>query len=219
MRATANERSVILPGDNNIKDPAKIITHAITIDALPETIWPWLVQLGSGRSGWYSYDRIDNGGIPSSIKIIPELQHITVGDIMPAIPGTKDAFIIQEIHINHAIVLVVPIQTSVEEQDPLKRMSGPLRVSWVLALQPNGDGSTRLISRGRISRNWLAHSLADSTLPKKLIFIERIYSLLAMIPWQLMLPIAMAGHTFMESRMLRGIKQRAEKKESKQEYF
>ena len=46
--------------------PLGVITHAITIDAPPEAVWPWLVQLGSGRAGWYAYDHIDNGGRPSA---------------------------------------------------------------------------------------------------------------------------------------------------------
>lgn len=201
-----------LPGDELIPSPGKIVTHTITINAPSETIWPWLVQLGSGRAGWYSYDRIDNGGKPSAKEIIPELQFIAVGDIMPAIPGTKDAFIIKQILPGKALLLVVPIQAAIEEPDALRRMAGTLRVSWVLVLEKLGHEKTRLISRGRISRNWLAPSSVSIARSKRPIFIERIYSILSKMPWFLMLPIALTGHFIMETKMLRGIKRRAEGK-------
>ena len=57
------------------------------IAAPPERVWPWRVQMGAGRAGWYSYDRIDNGGRPSADRIVPELQRLAVGDVMPAVPG------------------------------------------------------------------------------------------------------------------------------------
>lgn len=173
-------------------------------------VWPWLVQLGASRAGWYSYDRIDNGGMPSAKKIISELQSIAVGDIMPAVPGTKDAFIIQQILPGKALVLVVPIQSAAEEPDALRRMAGSLRVSWVLDLETIEHGKTRLISRGRISRDWLTPLSTAMAPPKRPIFIERIYGLLAKMPWFLMAPIAMLGHLLMETKMLRGIKKRAE---------
>ncbi|HEY6063679.1 MAG TPA: hypothetical protein VIV35_08730 [Chitinophagaceae bacterium] len=198
-----------LLGDELIQSPRKIITHSIKISAPSEKVWPWLVQLGSGRAGWYSYDRIDNGGKPSAKQIIPELQNIKVGDIMPAVPDSKDAFIIQEVKPSKAIVLVVPIQTSTEVPNPLQRTTGHLRVSWLLMLESLDKGKTRLISRGRISNDWLTQSKV-STFPRRQIFIERVYSLLAKMPWFILLPFALIGHSIMESRMLRGIKQRVE---------
>jgi hypothetical protein len=195
------------PGDDLIPNPKKTITHSIVINASAEAIWPWLVQLGAGRAGWYSFDRVDNGGKPSAVKIIPELQHLEVGDIMPAIPGSKDAFIVEEIQIGRTMVLVVPMMTALEEPDPQRRMKNPLRVSWALILEPINAESTRLISRGRISENWLTFS---DTGNKNRVFIERVYKLLGKMPWSLMLPIAETGHYFMESRMLRGIKKRTE---------
>jgi hypothetical protein len=199
-----------LPGDKLIPSPRKIITHTITIKAASEIVWPWLVQLGASRAGWYSYDRIDNGGIPSAKKIIPELQCIEVGYIMPAVPGTKDAFIIQQILPGKALVLVAPLQTAAKEPDALRRMAGPLRVSWLLALETIEHKKTRLISRGRISRDWITPSPTAIAPSKKPIFIECIYGLLAKMPWFLIAPIAMLGHLFMETKMLRGIKRRAE---------
>jgi len=198
------------PGEELITFPRKIITHDITIRASSEIVWPWLVQLGSGRAGWYSYDRIDNGGNPSAKKIIQELQNIKIGDILPATPYSIDAFIVQQVLPGKAIVLVATIQTAAMEPDPLKRMAGPLRLSWTLALETNDNGNTRLISRGRISRDWLTTSNIDPVSSAKPIFIERIYGLLARLPWQVMSPIAMTGHSIMESHMLTSIKCRSE---------
>src|SRR5436309_3797687 len=66
VRATPNERRQPLPGDALIPDAAATVMHAITISTTPERIWPWLVQMGAGRAGWYSYDWVDNDGHPSA---------------------------------------------------------------------------------------------------------------------------------------------------------
>ncbi|HET9824734.1 MAG TPA: hypothetical protein VFP87_05340 [Chitinophagaceae bacterium] len=190
-----------------IPNPKKTITHAVTINASANEVWPWIAQLGAGRAGWYSYDQIDNGGIPSAKTIIPRLQHIEVGDLMPAVPGSKDAFIIREIHVGKALVLVVPVTTAEQEPSIEKRMTSPLRVSWTLVLSSLNRGRTRLISRGRISNEWLTYSPPAHHKP---IFIERVYQAFSRMPWFVVQPIAMSGHHFMESRMLRGIKRRVE---------
>jgi hypothetical protein len=82
--ASSSERSQAMPADDIIAEPIAVLTNAITIDVPPERVWPWLAQLGAGRAGWYSYDHIDNDGVPSATVIIPELQNIAVGDILPA---------------------------------------------------------------------------------------------------------------------------------------
>ena len=61
-------------------------TRAVTIDAPPSAVWPWLVQMGFGRGGWYSYDVVDMKG-KSAERILPEFQTLTVGDIAPTHPG------------------------------------------------------------------------------------------------------------------------------------
>jgi len=71
VRATPQERQRALPGDTLILDAAATVMHAITIAATQERVWPWLVQMGSGRAGWYSYDWVDNDGRPSATEIIP----------------------------------------------------------------------------------------------------------------------------------------------------
>jgi len=84
--ATDEEVARALPGDELLPD-ANVTTRAITIDARPEEIWPWLVQLGYGRAGWYSYDWIDNDGRPSASRVVPELQRLEPGDQILMAPG------------------------------------------------------------------------------------------------------------------------------------
>src|SRR6185503_21158023 len=92
--ATAVERHRSLPADEMVPDPIFTSTRAVTISAPPEHVWPWIAQMGAGRGGWYSWDAIDNGGTPSTRHILPDLQTIAPGDVMPAVPGARDAFIV-----------------------------------------------------------------------------------------------------------------------------
>ena len=81
--ATDEEVALEMPGDDRVKEPTFNVTRAITIHARPEEIWPWIIQIGFGRAGFYSYDLLDNLGKPSADLIIPELQHIEVGTWIP----------------------------------------------------------------------------------------------------------------------------------------
>jgi hypothetical protein len=79
--ATDEELARALPGDELVTTPTFNATRAISIAAPPERVWPWLVQVGSRRAGWYSYDLLDNlGHHRSTRRIIPELQQLTPGD-------------------------------------------------------------------------------------------------------------------------------------------
>ena len=92
--ATALEKRRPLPVDAIVPEPIFASTHAITIDAPPERVWPWIAQMGGGRAGWYSWDVVDNGGARISTTIEPRLQTVGCGDIMPAVPGATDAFVV-----------------------------------------------------------------------------------------------------------------------------
>jgi len=204
--ATRAERRKTLPGDELVPSPLGSVTHAVTINAPPELVWPWLVQLGSGRAGWYSYDHVDNGGVPSARKVVAELQHVAVGDVMPWLPGAQDGFVVGEVTPERALVLVVPLQRSVLDSVA----SAPrLRASWALVLEPVNSDRTRLIARSRPSRDWLA--IQDYNTPGRPLPIERAYDFMAKLPRPLLLPLAACGHYVMESRMLRGVKSRAER--------
>ena len=79
VRPRSSERVRSLPGDELLPEAVGSFTHAITIRRPRREIWPWLIQMGAGRAGWYSYDFIDNGRQPSAKRIVPELQHLEVG--------------------------------------------------------------------------------------------------------------------------------------------
>ena len=193
------EQCQAMSADSIISDPIYTETRAITIRAPVERIWPWLAQMGSGRAGWYAFDFIDNGGYPSAKSILPEYQHIAPGDILPALPGMKDVFLVTAVDPPCHLILSVP-----------DVMLGS-RVSWEFLLKPVDRRTTRLIVRGRISPYWLAVTSQDSsTVPGGQIFIERVYGLLARLPQPLMLGFASFGHGLMEARQLHGLKVRAE---------
>jgi hypothetical protein len=99
--ATDEEVRRPMPGDDLIPD-ASSTTRAITIAAPAEQVWPWLVQLGYGRAGWYSYDWIDNDGRPSADRILPELQDLRVGDQILMVPDVGPR--VREVEPNRYLV-------------------------------------------------------------------------------------------------------------------
>src|SRR6266699_6233737 len=92
--ATRDEVQRPYPGVDLVPGGKRSGTMATTIGAPPSRVWPWLVQMGCNRAGWYSYDLLDNGGRHSATTIIPALQHLAIGDVMPAVPGARDAFVV-----------------------------------------------------------------------------------------------------------------------------
>jgi proline iminopeptidase len=78
--ATAEEVAGPYPGAELVPGGARGATMATTIDAPPDQVWPWLVQLGGDRGGWYSWDLLDNAGRPSATEVHPEWQDLAVGD-------------------------------------------------------------------------------------------------------------------------------------------
>jgi hypothetical protein len=72
-----------MPGDDPVPKPSFNATRAITIAAPPQDVWPWIVQIGTGRAGFYAYDLFDNGARPSANRILPELQDTRLGDWVP----------------------------------------------------------------------------------------------------------------------------------------
>src|SRR6185312_12977654 len=81
--ATVAEATAELPGDTLVPAAQYRSTRAITIDAPASKIWPWLVQVGCLRGGFYSDDLLDNLAHPSATTIIPEFQHLEIGQLVP----------------------------------------------------------------------------------------------------------------------------------------
>ncbi len=82
--ATDDELNSDYPGVDVVPNGVRAATMAVTIDAPPSEVWPWLLQMGYDRAGWYSWDRLDNGGRRSATELHPEWQHLAVGGYMKA---------------------------------------------------------------------------------------------------------------------------------------
>ena len=136
-----------MPGDELVARPSFNATRAITVAAPSEEIWPWLVQVGLTRAGWYSYDLFDNLGRPSAQEIIPELQHLAPGDIVPMSPNGKAGIEVHSMDAPRSMVWGTPGEST-----------------WTWLLDPAPDGTTRLISRVRSRYNWLSPSVLMSGL-------------------------------------------------------
>ena len=130
--ATPEEVGRALPGDDLVARPMFNATRAITIQATPDRVWPWIVQAGVTRAGWYSYDLLDNLGHPSAQRIIPELQHLAPGDIVPMSPDGKQGIGVHSLDAPMSMVWYSPGETS-----------------WAWQLDELSNGSTRLITRIR----------------------------------------------------------------------
>jgi hypothetical protein len=147
VRATPAERTRPLPGDQFISAPLMSLTHAVTVPGSSEDVWPWLVQMGAGRAGWYSYDFIDNGGRPSAVRLLPQFQAVAVGDILPALPGATEGFIVVAYEPERFLVLAWP-------EGP-----GTYMTTWTFVLDDAPGRATRLIVRGRASAGYHFHGL------------------------------------------------------------
>lgn len=136
--STQEEVARGMPGDEVVLAPTFSATRAVTVKGRPEAIWPWIVQIGFGRAGWYSYDVLDNLGHHSAERIIPELQHIEVGDLIPVGPGENAGMRIKAFEPNQWVLWSEPNQVT----------------TWVWSLEPTPSGHTRLITRIRSRSSW-----------------------------------------------------------------
>jgi hypothetical protein len=136
---TPEDLARTMPGDEIVQRPVFNATRAVTIDARPDDIWPWIVQIGFGRAGWYSYDLLDNLGRPSSVRVVSELQHIEVGDLIPLGPGKGSGMFVKEFVLNRSMLW----WTGKNGQ-----------TTWAWGLYPTSDGTTRLVTRVRAPLSW-----------------------------------------------------------------
>lgn len=141
-----------LPGDELIAEPKGQATHGIDIEATPEEIWPWLVQMGCQHGGWYSYDRLDNAGRPSADEVVPEWQDLAVGDVLAATPEGDAGFTVRQLEPNRALVLGVTVDMETRRTVPVGSPSPDrfYNASWAFVLEPLGEHKTRLYVRGRL---------------------------------------------------------------------
>lgn len=138
--ATDSELTRELPGDGIVAQPSFDATRVVTILALPEDIYPWIVQMGMGRAGWYSYDLLDNFGRKSAETILPEYQEVHVGDVVPMSPDGKFGLWVESFETNKWIVW----------QDKNRE------VTWTWYIVPEEENQCRLITRIRMNYRWLS---------------------------------------------------------------
>lgn len=168
--ATPGEASAALRGDDLVPDADLVTTRAIAIGAPPERIWPWLVQMGSGRAGTYTYDWLENLfglDMHSAEVILPQFLNLTEGDEFAFGPVTMRVAALEPDHL---------LATWVPEWN------------WVRIFHLVPDGRvTRLVMRNRVAYRRIGQLAA---LRRKV--------------------VTEPGGLVMESKMLRGIKARAE---------
>ena len=138
--STNDEIASVMPGDARLPAAQFVSTRSITIDATPAAVWPWLVQVGCGRGGFYSNDLLDNLGRPSATAIVADLQHLEVGQWVPMSPSStpteKTAFRVDSFDVASWMLWAKPDST------------------WAWRLTPMGSGGTRLVTRIHAVYDW-----------------------------------------------------------------
>jgi hypothetical protein len=136
--ATAEEVARPMLGDEIVGRPSFNATRAVTVRARPEHIYPWIVQMGVGRAGWYSYDILDNLGRRSAETIVPEWQGVQPGDLIPMSPDGKQG-------------------VWVKEFEPDQRMlwwDQRGETTWLWEIVAVDESTSRLITRVRMRYRW-----------------------------------------------------------------
>jgi hypothetical protein len=140
--ATDAEINAALPGDELIAEPAGIVNRAVTIHASPEQIYPWIVQIGADKGGYYSYSWLETGllrcPITNADRIHPEWQTLMVGDQVKLCPGSfgPPPYAVAQVDPNHAVVMG-------------HKENGNWVETWHFVIIPQSDGTSRLILRNR----------------------------------------------------------------------
>jgi hypothetical protein len=152
VAATAEEVRASRPGDDLVPDADVVMDRGFDVPASPEEAWPWLVQLGKGRGGWYFPRRVERF-IPRSRRaartVQPQWQGLRVGDRIPDYGGPEEFFDAVEVEPARHLVY--------------RSERGRMQVSWAITLTPY-DGGTRVHLRlrlGPVRRIWLAETFGD----------------------------------------------------------
>jgi hypothetical protein len=141
-----------MPGDDVVDDAQFNATRAITIDAAPEDVWPWIVQLGYGRAGFYTYDLVDNAGVPSADRVVPELQDLHVGSVIPMFHEPHGLSVCYRVHS------FVPHEWMLWVHQP--HDGDPPDSTWSWRLTAPMAGRTRLVTRMKQVYRWQTPRLA-----------------------------------------------------------
>jgi hypothetical protein len=160
-KPSANRRA--LAGDDLLPEANGQFTHGITIHAAPEKIWPWLVQMGCDRAGYYSIDILDNAGVHSAREVHSEWQELEVGQTITNTPDGSGVFEVLRVEAPHVLVLggLVDAQTSKQLAFSAPRPERFWQVTWAFVLEPITEQTTRLHvrARGAFSPSEALHAL------------------------------------------------------------
>lgn len=177
-----------LAGDELVPEWKLGYTRSIIIHAPAERVWQWLVQLGQGRGGMYSYDDLENlvkCDMHSVDRILPELQNLKAGDVIRMGPKGYPTFVVDSLELNRSLVL---ISANPQTEEPIRYDPNPVKMysiaTWQFTLEPVDAGTTRLITRQRLN-----------------------YTQDMRVVWRLTEPVAFV----MERKMLRTIRKLSEK--------
>jgi hypothetical protein len=147
--ATRDEAVRPLPGDDLVPGAHNRSTVATTLGAPPSEVWPWLVQMGCDRAGFYSWDRLDNGGRPSADRIHPEWQDLRPGGRILSVPSGGSWFEVPILETERALVLRATLTLKGKPFDPAgPRPRGWTDSTWAFFLEPRAN-ATRLIVRAQ----------------------------------------------------------------------
>lgn len=166
--ATKLEARTVLPGDELVPEPADVVTRAVTVDAPAARVWPWLVQLGQGRGGMYSYEWLENLfglDMRNAEQIREEWQHLAPGDEVRLVPrgrlGLPEGYALTVAEVIEGRSIVLRVE--------------PWHAVWSFHVVPHGPQRCRLISRSRSPRGsrlvWLADQAMD---PVTLVMTRRM---------------------------------------------
>ncbi len=181
--ASSGEALRAMAGDDLIRDPVLATTRAVSIEVEPDRVWPWLAQIGQGRGGFYSYEWLENLiglDIHNSDRIIPEMQDLHPGDLVPFWRGAG----VRVVKIEPGRLLV--LAGTLNSAGGMDSGAEPAGGTWVFGLSATPNGSSRLVVRSRVAGfppAWLS-----------------VISMRALEPL----------HFIMEQKMLRGIRRRAQ---------
>jgi hypothetical protein len=185
--STAEERRMRLPGDELVAQPHLLTNHAISIEAQPADVWPWLTQMGWHLGGWYTPEWVDRLLFPQNWPSLDHLdpallRNLGVGDTIPDGPPGTAEYVVVEVDAPHTLVL-----RSTTHLPPTWREKFGAEIDWTWSFRLTGLPGSRtrlqLRVRGRTAPPWLTATYLATIIPADFI---------------------MAGG------MLRGIKRRAE---------
>jgi hypothetical protein len=175
---TAAERHRTMPGDQLCPRPQIVTTHAVTIDAPPQRVWPWLVQMGWGRGQWYTATWVDrllfpaNG--PSADTLVPEWQQLAVGDRIPdGPPEAHTAFVVEQVEPRRHLVL-----HSTEHLPPgwAERYDAGMDWTWAFVLDAVEEARTRFSFRARVRLQpwWVAAAYRAVMVPADFVMARQM---------------------------------------------